>query len=617
MKWSARNLRRNPLAIMLVLLPLMGAVFVWPDARAQRRRVRKPNPGQASSFIDNAERRLDELAVIAERAAWVQSNFITGDTELLAAETRKDLIAATTEYALEARRFDGLDLDQVVERKLKLLKLSLPLPAPNNPEERSELTRIAASMESLYGKGRYCPGGAEDGCLTLGDMSRILTESRDADRLLEVWRGWRTISPPLRDMYRRFVELANKGARELGFDDLGAMWRSKYDMPHDEFAAEVERLWQQVSPLYEALHAHVRASLIEEYGPERVPEKGPIPAHLLGNMWAQSWLNIYPLVAPPKQDPGFDVTKLLRKKKVDAREMVRYGERFFLSLGFDPLPETFWERSLFTKPADREVVCHASAWDIDGVDDLRIKMCIEINEEDFSTVHHELGHNFYQRAYKRQPPLFRGSANSGFHEAVGDTIALSVTPDYLKQIGLLGEKAKGGGDLGLLMKMALDKVAFLPFGLLVDQWRWQVFSGEVTPDEYNAAWWDLRRRYQGIDAPVARSEAEFDPGAKYHIPANVSYTRYFLATILQFQFHRALCKEAGYEGPLHLCSIYDNDAAGHKLRAMLEMGLSRPWPEALEAVAGTRRMDATALLDYFAPLKEWLDEQNRDRPVGY
>jgi peptidyl-dipeptidase A len=448
-------------------------------------------------------------------------------------------------------------------------------------------------------------------------MSRILAASRDADRLLEVWRGWRTISLPLRDMYRRFVELANKGARELGFDDLGAMWRSKYDMPHDEFAAEVERLWQQVAPLYEALHAHVRASLVEEYGPERVPEKGPIPAHLLGNMWAQSWLNIYPLVAPPKQDPGFDVTKLLRKNKVDAREMVRYGERFFLSLGFDPLPETFWERSLFTKPADREVVCHASAWDVDGVDDLRIKMCIEINEEDFSTVHHELGHNFYQRAYKRQPPLFRGSANGGFHEAVGDTIALSVTPDYLKQIGLLGEKAKGGGDLGLLMKMALDKVAFLPFGLLVDQWRWQVFSGEVTQDEYNAAWWDLRRRYQGVDAPVARSEADFDPGAKYHIPANVSYTRYFLATILQFQFHRALCEEAGYEGPLHLCSIYDNDAAGHKLRAMLEMGLSRPWPEALEAVAGTRRMDATALLDYFTPLKEWLDEQNRDRPVGY
>jgi len=617
MTWSARTRRHCSLGIMLICLPLGWAASAPPEAGGEKQRLRRPNPAEASGFIEDAERHLDELSVVAERAAWVQSNFITEDTDLLAAKTREDVIAATTRYALEARRFDGLDLDPVVERKLRLLKLSMPLPAPDNDAERGELTRIAAAMEGLYGKGRYCPGGTEGECLTLGEMSRILAESRDADRLLDVWRGWRTISPPMREMFARYVELANKGARELGFDDLGALWRSNYDMPHDEFAAEVERLWRQVAPLYEALHAHVRAALIDQYGPERVAEKGPIPAHLLGDMWAQSWLNIYPLVAPPDQDPGFDLTKVLRKEKVDARGMVRYGEQFFRSLGFDPLPETFWERSLFTKPADREVVCHASAWDVDGADDLRIKMCIEINEEDFSVIHHELGHNFYQRAYKGQPWLFRNSANGAFHEAVGDTIALSVTPDYLEQIGLLERKAKRGGDLGLLMKMALDKVAFLPFGLLVDQWRWKVFSGEVPPESYNEAWWELRRRYQGVDAPIERSEADFDPGAKYHVPANVSYTRYFLATILQFQFHRALCDAAGYEGPLHLCSIYGNDAAGEKLRAMLEMGSSRPWPEALEAVAGTRRMDATALLDYFAPLQAWLDEQNRGRVVGY
>ena len=617
MRWSFRIRRGSWLAIMLILLPLGWTAVAQSDADPRKRRIRRPDPDQAREFIADAERRLEELGVTAERADWIQSNFITTDTELLAARTREDLIAATTRYALEARRFDGLDLDPVVERKLHLLKLSMPLPAPDNGEERGELTRIATAMEGLYGRGRYCPGGAEEECLTLDDMSRILAASRDPDQLLDLWRGWRTVSPEMRDMYSRFVELANKGARELGFDDLGAMWRSNYDMPHDQFAAEVERLWQEVAPLYEALHAHVRASLVGEYGPERVPEKGPIPAHLLGNMWAQSWLNIYPLVAPPEQDPGFDLTKLLRKKKVDARDMVRYGERFFLSLGFEPLPDTFWERSLFTRPADREVVCHASAWDVDGVDDLRIKMCIEINEEDFSVIHHELGHNFYQRAYNRQPWLFRDSANGAFHEAVGDTIALSVTPDYLRRIGLLEQKSRPGGDLGLLMKMALDKVAFLPFGLLVDQWRWRVFSGEVLPDEYNAAWWELRRRYQGVDAPVARGETDFDPGAKYHVPANVSYTRYFLATILQFQFHRALCEAAGYEGPLHLCSIYDNEAAGRKLRAMLESGSSRPWPEALQMVTGTRRMDATALLDYFAPLRAWLDEQNRGRPVGY
>ncbi|MFQ5876381.1 MAG: M2 family metallopeptidase [Acidobacteriota bacterium] len=572
---------------------------------------------EAKSFIEEAEKRLLDLWIRSSRASWVQSNFITVDTETMAAEAQKEVIAATTEYALAARRFDGLDLPYDLERKLRLLKLSLPMPAPNNPEEQTELTRIATWMESAYGKGRYCPEGEGGECLTLNDMTRIMADSRDGDRLLEVWRGWRTISPPMRPRYERFVELSNAGAREMGFPDVGAMWRSNYDMPPDAFSEEIERLWRQVRPLYLSLHAYVRASLARRYGPEVVPEDGPIPAHLLGNMWAQSWTNIYPLVAPPEGDPGFDLTEILKSRKVDPLDMVRYGERFFTSLGFDPLPETFWERSLFVKPADREVVCHASAWDIDMEHDLRIKMCIEINDEDFSTVHHELGHNFYQRAYSSRPPLYRGSANDGFHEAVGDTIALSVTPAYLEKIGLLDHRPASNGDLGLLMKMALDKVAFLPFGLLIDQWRWKVFSGEVRPADYNKAWWDLRERYQGIAAPVRRTEADFDPGAKYHIPANVPYTRYFLATILQFQFHRALCREAGYEGPLHLCSIYGNREAGRKLRAMLELGQSRPWPEALEALTGSRRLDATAMLDYFAPLRRWLDERNRGRTVGF
>jgi peptidyl-dipeptidase A len=605
------------LAGAAALVAFSWGTFSWTDATAQRKRIQKPGAVEAGEFILEAESRLEELGMRSARADWIQSNFITVDSEALAADAREALIAAVTGFALDARRFDDADLPADLARKMHLLKLSLPLPAPNNPAERGELTRIAAWMESTYGKGEYCPKGDQDDCLALGDLSRIMAESRDAKQLRDIWRGWRTVSPPMRDKFERFVELANKGAREMGFADVGAMWRSNYDMSPEAFAAEVERLWQQVAPLYEALHAHVRASLVEQYGARIVPEDGLIPAHLLGNMWSQSWLNIYPLVAPPEEDAGFDLTDLLTRKKIDPIEMVRYGERFFLSLGFEPLPDSFWERSLFTKPADRDVVCHASAWDIDGQDDLRIKMCIEINEEDFSTIHHELGHNFYQRAYAGQPQMFRGSANDGFHEAVGDTIALSITPAYLRQIGLLDGKAKQGGDLGLLMKMALDKIAFLPFGLLVDQWRWQVFAGEVGPDRYNEAWWDLRRKYQGIDAPVKRSERDFDPGAKYHVPANVSYTRYFLATILQFQFHRALCAASGYEGPLHLCSVYDNKDAGRKLNAMLEMGMSRPWPEALEAMTGSRSMDATAIIDYFAPLIEWLDGQNKDRPVGY
>jgi len=575
-----------------------------------------PTPEGARAFLDEAEGRLLELSNRASRAAWIMSTYITDDTERMSAEANKGLIAATMELAQQARLFDGLSLPADVRRRLTLLKLSLSLPAPSDPRLQTELTETAAWLKSTYGKGKYCPPGKD--CLDINALSRIFTESRNPEELLEAWAGWHRIAPPMRPRYQRFVELANAGARELGFNDLGALWRSNYDMPPEEFSRELDRLWSQVRPLYAALHAYVRGKLAERYGATLVPPDGPIPAHLLGNMWGQTWGNVYPLVAPLPGDPGFDLTALLKASKVDEREMARYGERFFVSLGLDPLPKSFWERSLFKKPADRDVVCHASAWDVDNDEDLRIKMCIEINEEDFVTVHHELGHNMYQRAYRHQPFLFRNGAHDGFHEAIGDAIALSVTPGYLARAGLLEkEPPPGGGDIGLLLRAALEKVAFLPFGLLIDEWRWKVFSGEISPADYNRAWWDLRLKRQGVAPPTSRTEADFDPGAKYHVPANVPYTRYFLAHILQFQFHRALCRAAGYEGPLHLCSVYGNRDAGARLARMLEMGQSRPWPEALEAVTGERTMDGGALLEYFAPLKAWLDEQNRGRPVGW
>jgi len=574
-----------------------------------------PTAAEAADLVARAEEELLDLVVKAERAAWVQLNFITEDTEILAAEASERLLAAGVGYAQAAARFDDVELPADLRRKLDLLKLGLTLAAPDDPGKTAELTRIMSQLESTYGKGKHCP--AEGECRDLQELERIIAESRDPDELLEAWVGWRTISPPMRGPYTRMVELANEGARQLGFTDTGAMWRAKYDMPPDEFAAELDRLWGQVRPLYDALHCHVRAKLQETYGEEVVPSGAPIPAHLLGNMWAQSWGNVFALVAPAEADPGYDLSEILKERDVDPVEMVRHGERFFSSLGFDPLPETFWERSLFVKPEDREVVCHASAWDVDQVNDLRIKMCIQQSAEDFQTIHHELGHNYYQRAYNELPILYRGSANDGFHEAVGDTIALSVTPPYLVEIGFLDEEPPPAKDLGLLLRDALDKVAFLPFGLLIDQWRWQVFSGEISPEEYNQGWWDLRERYQGIAPPVARSEADFDPGAKYHIPGNTPYTRYFLAHILQFQFHRALCEAAGYEGPLNRCTIYGSVEAGQRLNEMLEMGQSRPWPEALEAIAGSPQMDATAILDYFAPLQTWLDEQNEGRQCGW
>ncbi|MGI9106969.1 MAG: M2 family metallopeptidase [Pyrinomonadaceae bacterium] len=621
MKLSYQVARRTGYAAALLSFILLCQSVPFAQTRAAKRGARKPVSGggagmakptvaEAREFVAHAEQRLTELNLKVSRASWVQENFITDDTEALAAAANNDLTAAVTELAQTATRFDSLNLPEDTARKIKLLKLALTVPAPANPAERDELTKITASLSSDYGKGKYCPEGEKGKCLTLQEMEPIMAESRDPEELKRIWLGWHAVSPPYKSKYSRFVELANKGAREMNFKDVGALWRSNYDVPPDEFAAEMERLWQQVKPLYDSLYTYTRWKLSAKYGKQLVPENGPIPAHLLGNMWSQTWSNIYPLLKPEQSDAGYDLTKILIEKKTDAKQMVRYGEGFFTSLGLEPLPQTFWERSLFVKPQDRDVVCHASAWDVDSQQDVRLKMCIKITAEDFSVVHHELGHNYYQLAYAPQTTLYQNSANDGFHEAIGDAVALSVTPEYLKKINLIERVPDESADTGLLLRLALDKVAFLPFGYLVDQWRWKVFSGEVKPADYNKAWWELRTKYQGIAPPAARSEADFDAGAKYHVPANTPYARYFLAAILQFQFHRALCREAGFTGPLNRCSIYGNKQAGAKLKQMLALGQSRPWPEALKALTGEEKMDATAIIDYFAPLKKWLDEQN-------
>jgi len=569
----------------------------------------QPGLADAEMFITNAEAVLNDLNVKASRAQWVEANFITDDTELIAAEANERLIEAQTKLAEQVKRFNGMKFNPELDRKLLLLRLNLF--SLTNPREREEVAKLGTWLEGSYGKGKCSPrSGPHAGeHLAIGEVEKLLAGSRDPEELKSLWVGWHAVGAPMRERYTRFIELQNQGARELGYPDMGAMWRAGYDMSPDQFAAEVDRLWQQVRPLYESLHAYVRSRLLKQYGPQAATKDGLIRADLLGNPWAQEWGNIYPLVAPPNSSQGYDLTELLKQKKVDELGMVHYAENFFKSLGFAPLPQTFWERSLFVRPRDREVVSHASAWDIDNLEDLRLKMCILLRGEDFVTVHHELGHNMYQRAYEHQPFLFKGGANDGFHEAIGDTIALSITPEYLKQIGLL-ETVPQTDDTALLLRQALDKIAFLPFGLLIDQWRWKVFSGEIKPPDYNKAWWQLRARYQGVVPPVARTEADFDPGAKYHVPANVPYTRYFLARLLQFQFYRAMSKDASPNVPLHRRSFYGNRAAGARLNQMLEMGLSRPWPEALKKLTGEDHMDAGAMMEYFAPLKRWLDQQN-------
>ena len=602
----------------LALLPLCF-IFLPASLDAQSNATPPATPEEAKKFIEQAEQNLFELGVKANRAGWVQENFITVDTEALAADANEQANTAATNYAKQAHRFDNVQLSPELARKRRLLELAAGFPAPDDAKAQKELAEILSSLDGDYGKGKWCREGADKACLDVNAVGRLMAHSRNPEELKNAWIGWHAVGAPMRERYARMVQLGDEGARELGYTDVGALWRSNYDMPPDQFAKEMDRLWDQLRPLYLSLHAYVRGQLTKKYGKGVVAPNGPIPAHLLGNIWAQEWNNVDDLMDSPKPPQSYDLSKILQDRKTDPKGMVKYGENFFISLGFQPLPETFWERSLFTKPADRDVVCHASAWDVDSKSDLRVKMCIEPTAEYFLTIHHELGHNFYQRAYNTQPPLFQNSANDGFHEAVGDTIALSVTPEYLKKIGLIDTVPPASGDIDYLLQQALEKVAFLPFGLVIDKWRWEVFSGQVKPDEYNKAWWDLRLKYQGVAPPVARSEADFDPGAKYHVPGNVPYARYFLARIYQFQFQRALCQIAGETGPLHRCSIYGNKVAGERLNQMLALGQSRPWPEALEVLTGQKQMDATALADYFAPLKAWLDEQNKKNnyPVGW
>jgi peptidyl-dipeptidase A len=595
--------------------PVAEAPPVAPEPAAPPVAAAKPTPAEAKAFADEAETKLAALNEYAQHVQWMGATYINYDTEWLQTRADAALNEAQVSLALQAAKYNDVDVDAVTRRKLLLLRVSQVLPAADKPGAAADLAAVNTRLGSTYSTGKFTWNGK---VYNLDEASRTMAASRDPKVTRAMWEGWMSIAAPMKDDYAKLAQLSNAGAEGLGFKDTGALWRSGYDMAPDAFATETDRLWSQVAPFYKNLHCYTRRKLNEKYGDSVQPKFGPIRADLLGNMWAQDWSNIYDVVAPKGIKSSYSLDKLLVQKKYDPIKMVKTGESFYTSLGFEDLPQTFWERSQFTRPKDREVVCHASAWDVDNLSDVRIKMCTNVNGEDFYTVHHELGHNFYQRAYKDQPFLFKNSANDGFHEAIGDFVGLSsVTPTYLNQIGLLDKVPDESEDIPYLLKMALQKVAFLPFGVEVDRWRWEVFSGKITEAQYNQRWWELVGKYQGLSAPAVRPSNAFDPGAKYHVAASVPYTRYFLAAILQFQFQRAACDQAGWKGPLARCSIYGERAVGEKLNAMLEMGQSKPWPDALEAFTGQRDMDATAILDYFAPLNAWLEEQNKGQTCGW
>ena len=603
----------------------------------------------ADQFIARVNEEYREMYPEMTASQWLSNTYINDDTQLLESKYNERFLAQLNSWIEEARKFEGQKMSPQTARAIQLLKLMTSMPAPKDPDKLAELTRIASRMGGMYGAGKYCTGeGDAKKCRDLGQLEDVLRKSRDYDAQLDAWQGWHSVAQPMRADYTRFAELVNEGAKELGYADTGEMWRSGYDMTPAEMSAETDRLWGQVKPLYEQLHCYTRTKLQATYGADKGQVNGMLPAHLTGNMWQQDWGNLWDILQPYKNAPDANISDALQTQYQDdyAKELAKVGpapnttqlfeaeraaqlvvskqmteraQDFYVSLGMPRLPKSYWEKTQFIKPLDRDVVCHASAWDMNMAGDVRTKMCIKPNEEDFTTIYHELGHVYYYLAYNKQPPLFQNGAHDGFHEAIGDTMVLAMmTPEYQHSIGLIGNEPQSHDALiNTQMRMALAKVSFMPFGLMIDRWRWGVFDGSIKPTDYNKAWWDLKAKYQGVAPVTARGEDYFDAGAKYHVPGNTPYTRYFLSHILQFQFYKGLCDASGYKGPLYNCSFYGNKVAGQRYWAMLEKGASQPWQATLKEVTGSDKMDASAVLEYFAPLQDWLKQQNEGQTCGW
>ncbi len=612
--------------------------------------AQSPPKESADDFIARVNKTQHDLTPEQTSASWLAATYINDDSQRIESAVNERMLTLNNQFIDQAKLYQG-KYAPLTERSLLLIKIGASMPAPKDPTKLSELTKISSRLGATYGTGKFCSDASNpDSCKDIGQLSEVLadTEHSSYDQQLQAWEGWHTISVPMRKDYERFAELTNEGAKEMGFANTGEVWRAGYDMTPAQFQAETDRLWGQVKPLYDDLQCYTKNKLVEKYG-DKGQIDGKIPAHLTGNLWQQDWGNLWPLLEPYKGVGGLDVSAALQKQRDAIRDtlladaggaskltvlqqaeierkadhemavkMAKLAESFYTGLGMPALPASFYTDSQLVQPRDRDVVCHASAWPMNMEGEVRIKMCIKPNEEELTTIYHELGHVYYYLAYKDKPALLQSGANDGFHEAIGDTIVLSMTPEYLNSIGLVDKPSVSKeAVINSQMRMALAKVAFLPFGLMIDRWRWGVFDGSITPDHYNSAWWDLKAKYQGVAPPSPRGENFFDPGAKYHVPGNTPYTRYFLADILQFQFYRSLCEASGYKGELSQCSFANNPEAGKRYWAMLQKGSSQPWQKTLKELTGGEQMDASAVLEYFAPLKTWLEEQNKGKTCGW
>ncbi|CRK96558.1 CLUMA_CG009925, isoform A [Clunio marinus] len=584
------------------------------DAEYERKiRIETENLRKFLIEIDKKNSAECTLNVAAQWAFETNVNEVTQIDALAAQQRYSDYMRSIWE---QIKLIDKTSLyDENLHRQLKLLASIGPSALPADQLDR--YNRIINDMLAIYNSATICGYEQPFQCsLRLQPhLKEIMAKSRDWDELTWVWTEWRRkAGKPIRDLFEQLTDLTNEAANYNNYKDAAEYWSFQFDTPN--FRYEMEDVWKEILPLYEQLHTYVRRKLREFYGPDKINRNAPLPAHILGNMYGQSW-NILDITVPYPGRSNLDVTPAMRAQGYSPLIMFQLGEEFFTSMNMTAMPPEFWAHSIFEEPVDRPVLCQPSAWDFCNGADYRIKMCTDVTHKDFVTVHHELAHIQYFLNYHNNPKVFRDGANPGFHDAIGDAISLSITPKHLQGLGLIQKSIDDTAhEINFLFAMAMDKVVFLPYALALEQWRFDVFSKKVHKEQFNCHYWLLREKYGGIKPPVLRSELDFDPGAKYHVPANVPYMKYFFSTVFQFQLHRAMCiasKEfdpSNPSKPLHKCSIYRHHEAGHMLKKLMSKGASQPWQHTIQEVMGEGRLDGSAVREYFKPLEEWLRNEN-------
>ncbi|XP_007090142.2 angiotensin-converting enzyme 2 isoform X1 [Panthera tigris] len=582
----------------------------------------------AKTFLEKFNHEAEELSYQSSLASWNYNTNITDENVQKMNEAGAKWSAFYEEQSKLAETYPLAEIhNTTVKRQLQALQQSGSSVLSADKSQR--LNTILNAMSTIYSTGKACNPNNPQECLLLEPgLDDIMENSKDYNERLWAWEGWRAeVGKQLRPLYEEYVALKNEMARANNYEDYGDYWRGDYEeewtdgynYSRSQLIKDVEHTFTQIKPLYQHLHAYVRAKLMDSY-PSRISPTGCLPAHLLGDMWGRFWTNLYPLTVPFGQKPNIDVTDAMVNQSWDARRIFKEAEKFFVSVGLPNMTQGFWENSMLTEPGNsQKVVCHPTAWDL-GKGDFRIKMCTKVTMDDFLTAHHEMGHIQYDMAYAVQPFLLRNGANEGFHEAVGEIMSLSAaTPNHLKTIGLLppGFSEDSETEINFLLKQALTIVGTLPFTYMLEKWRWMVFKGEIPKEQWMQKWWEMKREIVGVVEPVPHDETYCDPASLFHVANDYSFIRYYTRTIYQFQFQEALCRIAKHEGPLHKCDISNSSEAGKKLLQMLTLGKSKPWTLALEHVVGEKNMNVTPLLKYFEPLFTWLKEQNRNSFVGW